>query len=380
MAMGMIGTTAKRTTIKRAVLDWIADEALLPGDRILGNTRLASLLDTTPLTIQRALSELAAEGRIYRRRGAGTYVGGDPDRPKTRSVGLILPAADLDRPERNPHRWAYVQDLIRAFVEAAGDAWRFSTQVIRPGTPPEKAVDALHGLDAVFFHHSREPSDLWRHLHERPIVPTVSFGLRDTSVPAFTLVEEAVPRMTVALQYLHRCGYRHLVPVFDRASWGERQRRDFEETTRQTGLFTATPCVLRVGPEPADAVEAVARLARESKPCDVLLVDTDMHALNLVNALREAGRRVPAEIGVMGLTGLHVAMDYPPHLTTVASAYPEMIRFALREIEKANGTPLPPMHTSFGGDVAPGRTTRRDATAAHRPSCDAKQRSEASFT
>jgi DNA-binding LacI/PurR family transcriptional regulator len=276
----------------------------------------------------------------------------------TRSIGLVLPAAHLDQPSFNPHRWPFLQQLLGAFLEAVGDAWRFSTQVVRPEMPLEQAEARLAGLDAVFFHHTKEPVRLWRHLVAGQRVPTVAFGAADPAVPAFTVNQDTAARVGAALAFLSGHGYRRIVPVGSRHEWGEEWLGHCRDALRRAGLPPAG-LELRLGEADGDAAREVARLLGEAPACDALLVDTDLHALSMVQALVAAGIAVPGEIGVMGLSGLAMAMHHPPYLSTVASAYPEMIRFCLREIERAQGAPLPAMHVDFGGEVIPGKTTKK---------------------
>lgn len=52
----------------------VASGLLLPGEEIAPVRTLALKLNVTPNTIVKAYGELEAEGVIYKRRGAGTYI------------------------------------------------------------------------------------------------------------------------------------------------------------------------------------------------------------------------------------------------------------------------------------------------------------------
>jgi DNA-binding LacI/PurR family transcriptional regulator len=190
------------------------------------------------------------------------------------------------------------------------------------------------------------------------VTPVVAFGPADPSVPGFTVGEDDVSRIRVALEFLAGRGYRCTTPVCSRLSWGGIWLKQYEEALQQARLDISSGCVLRLGEEMADAVKEVERLRRDCPACDALVVDTDMHALHTLRALEDGGVSIPGDMGVVGLRGTDMAMHHSPRLTTVANTYSEMIRFAANEIQKANWTPLPHMHVDFVGEVVPGRTTR----------------------
>jgi GntR family histidine utilization transcriptional repressor len=60
--------------IKRSVVNDIESGKLNPDDKVLSETRLAKLFNASRMTANRALKELAEEGRIVRVQGVGTFV------------------------------------------------------------------------------------------------------------------------------------------------------------------------------------------------------------------------------------------------------------------------------------------------------------------
>ena len=67
-----VARVPKYYTVKQHLLDYI--ETLEPGAAIPTERDLAADLSTSRTTVRQALVELAAEGRLVRRQGAGTYV------------------------------------------------------------------------------------------------------------------------------------------------------------------------------------------------------------------------------------------------------------------------------------------------------------------
>jgi GntR family transcriptional regulator, histidine utilization repressor len=60
--------------IKKSVIDDIESGKLNPDDKVLSETRLAKLFNASRMTANRALKELAEEGRIVRVQGVGSFV------------------------------------------------------------------------------------------------------------------------------------------------------------------------------------------------------------------------------------------------------------------------------------------------------------------
>jgi len=60
--------------IKKSVVRDIESGRLSPDDKVLSETRLAKLFNASRMTANRALKELAEEGRIVRVQGVGTFV------------------------------------------------------------------------------------------------------------------------------------------------------------------------------------------------------------------------------------------------------------------------------------------------------------------
>jgi DNA-binding transcriptional regulator YhcF (GntR family) len=68
----------KRQTVREAVKEqvrrWIESSGLRAGDRIMSQNELAKKMSVDPMTVHKALTELADEGLIVRIKGKGTFV------------------------------------------------------------------------------------------------------------------------------------------------------------------------------------------------------------------------------------------------------------------------------------------------------------------
>ncbi len=351
------GKLRKRGAIKETVIRWIDDQGLAPGAQIPSQNELAATLKTTVVTIHRALKELAAEGVLYRINGKGTFVGPLPgSKPQARTVALLMPGEDMDRPERNPEYWPYVQHLIGAFMQAVGTQWHLSVRAFHPDVDPADEARELAHYDAVFFHYAERPVRLIQYLVRRKIVPVVALGLPAPELPCMTVDHNKPEGVRKAVCYLSERGYKRLAFVGSPEYWGDLALSGFRAGLADSALPFVPKRIVRVGEFARDGVQGVNALLSKHLNCDAIFVDSDMQALGVIEGLRTKGVKVPKDIAVIGYDGLDRANQQPPFLTTVAIPYRRMIEAALAEIDRGRGTPTAVKHLDFVGDVLEGKT------------------------
>lgn len=110
--------------------------------------------------------------------------------------------------------------------------------------------------------------------------------------------------------------------------------------------------------------EAVALLLlRSDDPCDAIFCGSDQIARGVIEALREAGVQVPADVGVVGFDNWEVmSLATRPLLTTVDLDLGQLGRYAATKLLDAiDGRPDPGLHT------LPSRLVIRQSTAISTP-------------
>lgn len=87
---------------------------------------------------------------------------------------------------------------------------------------------------------------------------------------------------------------------------------------------------------------AVERLLADGVPFDAVFAHNDLSAAGALQALRDAGRRVPEDVAVVGFDDLPLAGHTHPPLTSVRQPLREMGAIAARSlVARLAGTPLP---------------------------------------
>ncbi len=362
--MNQLRRGSKRQRIKDSIVKWIRDQKLNPGDPILSQNQLAKRFKVTAVTVHKALTELVDDGVVHRKQGSGTFVGPDPDKCATRSVCLILQGEHLDQPEYNPLYWPYVQRLYRAFMDALGHNWTFTTRGIQPETPPAEAASELQQHAIAFFFHSRQPRPLIDYLVGRKVMPVALFGLPEKGLDCLTIDHDMVTGTRKAVRHLKELGYRRIAFVGSRYEWGAGWVKGFRQGLQENKLDLNEKLILQSDEGREAAAQTVAAVLEQGdRQFDVILTDCDMRALGAIDALRAAGLRVPADVGVMGYDGLDLATHHPPYLTSVKIPYKQMIQAALDELIRNGGQPFKKKHLAFVGEITPGRTCRKGSQA-----------------
>ena len=97
------------------------------------------------------------------------------------------------------------------------------------------------------------------------------------------------------------------------------QRADgFYKAVRSAGMSTANSQVLRLTPSQEGAYADMARLLQAGEqPADCYFADNDLIAIGAMTALREAGYRVPEDVGIVGFDDIPTCEYMNPPLTTV---------------------------------------------------------------
>jgi len=349
-----------RQRIKEEVVRMIGNEMMLPGDKIESQNELAKQFATTPVTIHKALTELAREGVIERRKGVGTFVADKARKPLTneKRVCLVLHRSGLDRPEVNPEYWPYMQDVIFEFTHALSDAYSFSMKFAGPDSDISRLISELQGCHSVFFHYSNEvPNDVLKAILRSRVAPVIKIGKMQENLDCLLLENDRFEGIRLGTEHLVGLGHRKIGYVGSTKWWGDIGLAGFRSALSAVGLDGADSHIVRVEGERKGGIEAADSFVAIRDLPEAVMVDSDLRALGLVEQLRNKGVRIPEDISIMSYDGLHFATYHPPYLSSVRIPYGEMIKAGIAEVEAGNASILAHKVITFVGSVVSGATT-----------------------
>ena len=160
--LGLDGEGPVYDQIKRALTEKITAGDWEPGDRIPPEEELAQHFDTARMTVNRALREMADEGWIVRRRGAGSFVAPPP------SPTALLEIVDMSRAiPASGRRYGY-ECIEQVRIEATG---RVAEVMRLPEGSPVRRVVCRHLADGEVI----ELEERWINVDLLPEAATQDF-------------------------------------------------------------------------------------------------------------------------------------------------------------------------------------------------------------
>jgi DNA-binding LacI/PurR family transcriptional regulator len=151
-------------------------------------------------------------------------------------------------------------------------------------------------------------------------IPLVQLnGEYGTAIPAVMVDQRAGSRL--ATEYLLRLGHQQMVAISGPLHWFDARARheSWLETLATAGL---SPVSWAEGDWTAPGGYAAARrLLHEGRSFTAVVVANDQMALGALRALREAGRRVPDDVSVVGFDDIPESAWFDPPLTTISQHF-----------------------------------------------------------
>jgi DNA-binding LacI/PurR family transcriptional regulator len=209
--------------------------------------------------------------------------------------------------------------------------------------------------------------------HQRLPVPVVAVsGHRRT--PGVTNIELNHARAaTLAVEHLASLGHRRFAVIKGQAfsSDTETRWRAIRAAARALGVRLDPKLVVQLRgdlPSPELGYAVTAELIARHEPFTALFAFNDIAAIGAIRALREAGRRVPDDVSVMGFDDIQSAAYQNPALTTVRQPLRRMGELAaetlVRRIAAAGKVAHPKMITVEPELIVRTSTARAPALAA----------------
>lgn len=120
-----------------------------------------------------------------------------------------------------------------------------------------------------------------------------------------------------ATSHLVRLGKRRIVFLGTTDPEAMLRRRGYREALEDSGIAWDPELVVEVDFEMEPAENAIARLLRRNFDFDAIFASSDLIALGAIRALRQAGRKVPEDVSVVGYDDMLLARLSTPTLTTI---------------------------------------------------------------
>jgi LacI family transcriptional regulator len=281
-------------------------------------------------TRQRVLDTARELG--YRRRAPAT------DRQDVRSVAMILRARSSSAQAQIPHVNPFYSDVISG-IERAARTTRINLlygtiAVDRANVPYEMPHHLLdQPLDGVLLIGSFADETVDAIAHDRS-APTVRVDGPALPGAYDAVVSDNVGGAAIATRHLIDLGHRRIALIAPEASSDPnfaQRRAGYRQAIAEAGL---EPMYIPIPLSGVDAVASSTAAALADHPDVTAIVGVnDASATEAMRGAQDAGRRVPAELSVVGFDDIALATETRPRLTTMAVDRLTMGRQAIRLLE-----------------------------------------------
>jgi LacI family transcriptional regulator len=289
-------------------------------------------------------------------------------RPSRLARSLVTRRTDTIGLAVNDIRNPFFAHLAQAVLEAARAIGHHTMVLPTPWdvSGEEAALEAMisHSVDGIvaFIDHVDDArlQDVAQHL---PLVLANRWS-RPAGIP--TLNVDLVGGTRQALEHLLSLGHRRVGMVDGTPAWntGDRRHATFLHVLAEHGLGLDDSYAVRDEPTADGGRRAAERLLAAHPDVTAIFAFNDVMAAGAVDALRLAGRSVPADCAVIGFDGVQLCELMQPPLSTVAVDFADFGRRATAVIatwlEHGRDAALP-----LAGEL-PTRLIVRESTAGDR--------------
>lgn len=317
---GLTATARIIQTISRG----IHTGRLKVGDKLPSRMELAKQLGVNATTVGHAYRQLEAKGILDSRRGSGTFVCSSDSsliqiRHQRQLTSLRMVIGDASLADSQYNFLRVVVDLMAGLREELGN------------TIP---IDFVESFDRVCLDDLATDSAVLL-VRCKKVEPEMLVELRQREIPVLTAWND-IPNLAtptvgynpleavrLAVDHLIACGYQRIGYIG--VMGGRSGRTDiapkflaFTNTLFRASLDYQVRHVRDVETMlPGAAGQAVMDIIGKGNLPDAFFVDTDEKAMEVMAALRNAGLKVPEDIGVMGYNDIPEASLCNPSLSTV---------------------------------------------------------------
>lgn len=329
----------RHAQVKRILRELVASGRLRPGDKIPAEVEIADRLGVSKMTVNKALLALTGEGIFIREVGRGTFVApsaapqpnGNGTQPMARRLRVTLPfvqsAAGLLETD-------YYGSLYRAICETLA------------GRAVEVTLSPVRACEELEAHHG--DADGWIAIAPRAESIAAVEALRDAG-KAVVVIGASWPGMRVssvdsdnvggameAVRHLAALGHRRIALLYTQAQSANTQDRivGYRRALSALNLPYAADCEIEseLDQKTGKTTKRLRDLFQGPAPVTAVFAAGYHLALEAMNLARDANRRVPEEVSVVGYDDpLSAQLVYPP-LTTIRQPLDEMGRRAAERV------------------------------------------------
>lgn len=325
-------TTPKYQKLKDYIKNQIIRGNLLPGEKLTSENTLASQFKLSRHTVRQALGELENEGFINREKGRGTFCNRSRKTNAQNIAVLTTYISDYIFPT-----------IIRGIEEILSNA---GYNLILANTNNDKSKEAQclenflnQRIDALIIEPTKSALDnsnlSYYHELEAKGIPYLMINAFYPDLEPAYLIMDDIQGAALAANHLLQLGHRRIAGIF--------KIDDLQGIKRQTGFLSALKefdipeTSTLIGHYTTEQIRSypyqfIRNLLQKDLPPTAVVCYNDQIALEVLEAIRNEGLKVPDDISIVGYDDSSLATATEIKLTTVKHPKAKMGRQAAHNI------------------------------------------------
>lgn len=309
--------------------------SMRPAEALPSREALCKSLDTTRSTLDKAIKELVAEGKLVTRGGSGTYVAGDVSgQPnEIKSIGVLLP--------NNTHlsyrmlisgieEFMHTKDVNVILCNTDNDIDKQNQYLSRL---IQSKVIGLIVVPALYFDITKNYV-LYSRLMQHRFPVVFCFRGIDGLTNAPLVCYNNFYGGYIATKHLITQGYRHIAYISEKTLRTSLDRfQGYMAALLEAGLEINRSMVI-LEPE-SRGYEEMTRILHSGAEVDAVFCQADCLAPHVYRAIRDAGLRVSDDIGVIGFDNSDCCVTETPAVTSLGNCDAEIGMKAAQILWKA---------------------------------------------
>jgi LacI family transcriptional regulator len=325
--------------LKNSILELITNGVYKKGDKIPSERDLCEKYGVSRATTRGAMLALAQEGYIVRRSGSGSFVNegsGADQRHAGRSgnIGFVRCQHGV-YPHQMKQDYIYSDILegIHRELSTTDSHLLFSYVLESDDELPESFVALMRKIDGLILGEVR--NERFYEKVRKFGVPLVLINPNIDYFDSDSVDTDNVYGAFRAVEYLIALGHRQIAFINGRTQTrhaaerllGYRNALEKHDIPFSSDLVSGgTSWQMETG------YSAMSALLEKNRAISAVFAASDALAVGAISAVKQAGRRVPEDISVMGFDDMIIASHCQPPLSTVRVDRQEMGRAAVRRI------------------------------------------------
>ena len=137
-----------------------------------------------------------------------------------------------------------------------------------------------------------------------------------------------------AVEYLYKTGHRHIAIASGRQELNLYRRRleGYRQALCDLGLDQDERLVIQEIKELNNLYRLTRQRLEEGVPIDAVVATSDPKAIVIMRAIRDAGKRIPEDISVIGMDDIETSTYFEPRLTTMAQPFIQIGELAAQKL------------------------------------------------